>query len=171
MRSALIRGGDITQMEDTPQMLKAFNSESPYSECMATHFIEVGSRTSDRDLVLEVKQSKRLLELQENWDGEGSAGYAVETLKHAVSFVRNTLTVTRSIRRVPVPEILPADEGSIDVYWKTDTYELLVNIPADVTELATFYGDDFGRLTIEGTFDPTKTNLGIITWLTSNKGV
>ena len=67
--------------------------------------------------------------------------------------------------RLPVPRIGPGPEGSIDLHWKQPSWELLVNIPADANEMATFYGDNYGVQKIRGTLDPQKFNLGIAAWL------
>lgn len=46
----------------------------------------------------------------------------------------------------PVQRRFP--DGSVDLFWKSDAYELLVHVPA--TGTATYYGDDLGDLTVEG---------------------
>jgi hypothetical protein len=122
----------------------------------------------DRELKTEIEQARtKLLALGHDWDGEDSAAYSKDTLDRAVSFL-----TTHSIKGYdlcslypPAPRIGPGPEGSIDLHWKEKTWELLVNIPADNSQMAVFYGDDYGALKIKGSFDPRTVNLGIVAWL------
>ena len=41
-----------------------------------------------------------------------------------------------------VPRILPGPDGSVDVHWELDDFEVLLNFPVDAGAPATFYGDD-----------------------------
>jgi len=43
-----------------------------------------------------------------------------------------------------IPSIQPVSDGSIDIYWKTDEYELLVNIPPEIDILVNLYGEKVG---------------------------
>jgi hypothetical protein len=120
-----------------------------------------------KELKAEIEQGKRILELEDDWDGEGSLGYSKETLNRAESFLKmhiEGLWKSFSIR-LPIPKIGPGPDGSIDLYWKQSSWELLVNIPADAHEMATFYGDNYGSIKNRGNLDPTKFNLGFATWL------
>lgn len=120
-----------------------------------------------KGLEAEIKQAQRLVELRDDWDGEGSAGYSQATIDRAVGFL------TKHVRGLwesygiecPIPTIGPGPGGSIDIHWKQPTWELLVNLPADQNAMAAFYGDNYGVQTIRGNFDPTKFNLGIAEWL------
>ena len=67
---------------------------------------------------------------------------------------------------MPAPIIGPGPEGSIDLYWKEPTFELLVTVPPDKALPAAFYGDDYGRQTIEGTIGTSVYSRGILHWLT-----
>lgn len=125
-------------------------------------------RSSAHDLEKEIESSrKRILSLRDNWDGEGSPGYLPNTLDRAITFVRTHSSVFTEIsgKDAPVPQINPAPEGSIDIHWKQASWELLVNIPAEVNQKAAFYGDDYGKGTIKGTLDVDRYNFGLIEWL------
>ncbi|MBI2819318.1 MAG: hypothetical protein HYX73_04995 [Acidobacteria bacterium] len=118
-------------------------------------------------LKAEIEQAKQILELEDDWDGEGSPGYSADTFNRAISFLTmeaEGLWESWGIR-LPVPRIGPGPEGSIDLHWKQPSWELLVNIPADANEMATFYGDNYGVQKIRGSLDPRNFNLGIATWL------
>ncbi|MBI3896513.1 MAG: hypothetical protein HY313_11345 [Acidobacteria bacterium] len=118
-------------------------------------------------LKAEIEQAKRILELKDDWDGEGSAGYSEDTLNRAITFlITHAQWLWESCGiSLPVPKIGPGPDGSIDIHWKQPSWELLVNIPADADEAATFYGDNYGAHKIRGSLDARNFNLGIATWL------
>jgi hypothetical protein len=63
------------------------------------------------------------------------------------------------------PRISPGPKGSIDVHWKNPRFELLINFPPGPNEMATFYGDNYGKIVIKGTLDPKKKNREVLEWL------
>ncbi len=114
-----------------------------------------------------IEASRHLMQLEQDWDGEGSPGYTEETWKRATEFIQRysgSLLVEHGFQ-IAVPEILPGPGGSIDVHWEKDAFELLVNIPADAGERAEFYGDDYGSIYIKGNLDLSKLNKGLVEWL------
>ena len=117
-----------------------------------------------------IDESKSILDLKEDWDGEGALPYSREVWERAIQFVRRY--ALKSHERfgaiVSAPRILPGPNGSIDVHWKEEKFELLVNIPADPKIYASFYGDDYSAARIKGTFDPELENIGLIFWLTEH---
>jgi len=66
---------------------------------------------------------------------------------------------------LPSPKIQPGPEASIDLHWKMERFELLVNIPNDPSKPATFYGDDYGDLCIRGNLNPSAPIPGLVVWL------
>ena len=115
----------------------------------------------------EIERSRLILALEDNWDGEGSTAYAEDTIERATSFLtRHVDWVWRWCGvEAPIPKIGPGPDGSIDLFWKQSSWELLVNIPANPDQMATFYGDNYGAQKIKGSFDPKKVTFGIATWL------
>ncbi len=111
--------------------------------------------------------AQRILSLDDDWDGEGSPGYDEATLGRAIEFLRTQIRGMWEIYgvEVPVPQINPGPDGSIDIHWKRVSWELLVNIPKEEQPCATFYGDDYGTGTIKGSIDTTHPSLGLLTWL------
>jgi hypothetical protein len=121
----------------------------------------------DQQLQTEIDRAKSIVELEQDWDGEGSPGYSQHTLDRATAFLSahmERLWNTYGIR-APIPSIGPGPDGSIDIHWKQRSWELLVNIPADANEMAAFYGDNYGTQKIKGSLDPETFNLGIAEWL------
>ena len=132
------------------------------------------SRLSDRlaaiarkELDAEIDRSQKILDLKEDWDGDQSPGYKAETLDRAISFlITHSEWLWKSYGiKAPVPRIGPGPDGSIDLYWKRKAWELLVNIPADTSKRATFYGDNYGPEKTRGSFDPGTVNLSVAAWL------
>ncbi len=120
-----------------------------------------------------IQEAQTILELKDDWDGEGSLEYAASTLERANEFLLgNALGLWRSQRlHIPAPVIGPGPDGSIDIHWQLATRTLLVNVPADVNKPATFYGSD--RISrdkpacniIEGFMDTSVQNQWLLMWL------
>jgi hypothetical protein len=89
------------------------------------------------------------------------------TWKRAANFLSQhaySLWSTRGVT-IEAPEISPGPEGSVDLHWELKTYELLINIRADPSAPAGFYGDDKGKIKIKGTLDLSAYNEGLLLWL------
>lgn len=91
-----------------------------------------------------IQASREILQLQDDWDTEGSPSYSESTLARATRFLlSNALRYWRDHQRwVLAPRILPGPDGNIDLHWKTPQRELLITIPANPAEPAAYYGDD-----------------------------
>jgi hypothetical protein len=96
------------------------------------------------DVAEAIEKSRWILDLEDDWDAAGSAGYPEEIWKRAVDFLTRNATRLWQERNVRVvsPRILPGPDASIDVHWKTPGHEFLINLPGQVGEPASFYGDD-----------------------------
>ncbi len=134
------------------------------TESSLTHLIRA-------DLSREIERSRRILDFEENWDGEGSPAYKEETWTRAVEFTKKLvdllLTDVPPIEDHPeifVPEILPGPNGSIDLDWENERFDLLINIPVE-GNLADFYGDDYGENKMKGQVNIEKPNPGFFTFL------
>lgn len=119
------------------------------------------------DVLKAVEQSRYILELEDDWDGEGSSRYQPSVWERAVIFLielsEKALEAFNTI--LDAPHIYQGHEGSIDMLWQTDRYQLLVNFPEDVNSRASFYGDNFNMDTVEGTFDPMKGSCSLLAYL------
>jgi len=116
----------------------------------------------------QIDQTKsKLLALKDNWDGEGAKKYKKDTWERATQFIKKIYVhLWRQTQKlITPPNILPGPDGSIDFHWKTPKFDLLINIPEDPEEPATFSSDDYGQNTIKGTFDPNKINHALLSWL------
>ena len=112
--------------------------------------------------------SRQLLKLEDDWDGEGSLGYSEKILNKAVRFLEENAKnyFLSSGIWVTAPDICPGPNGSIDLLWKLSDRELLINIPVEENGLADYYGDDLGINTIKGKLDLTEKHEWILMWLT-----
>ena len=122
------------------------------------------SRGVIRDLIEEeIQRSRKILDLEEDWDGDGACAYAKETWQKAVFFLRNLIdglpeyALDIEASEELIPEILPGPNGSIDLEWEADRFDLLINIPKD-GELASYYGDDYGENQIKGNLNISAPN-------------
>ena len=95
--------------------------------------------------VLDVIRAARAeIPSDDNWDEQGSPGYSESTWHRVEKFlIGNALHFLRRHRTCfPPPEISPGPNGSIDLFWRTNKRELLINVPADFQRLPSYYGDD-----------------------------
>jgi len=91
------------------------------------------------DQTLE-EQVDKIISLKENWDGEGAKPYKRETIDKAKRYIPivNQELLAKKDLQLGDPEITPGPDGSIDMEWKTDNYELLVNVP-EKSEPVSYY--------------------------------
>lgn len=136
--------------------------ENPTVTLKNTVTIELPSRFYELDR--EVENSKYILALENDWDDEGSVAYQEATWKKAIQFTSNYAkwVFDETSRVIPTPKIAPGPNGSIDILWKSSNYRLLINIPDNLKKQASFYGDNYSTDTIEGTFNPSNFNQGLL---------
>lgn len=112
-----------------------------------------------------IEKSKYMLDLKENWDDEGAIGYDPDVWKKAVLFISKLSTkIFKSYGQIiKTPKIYHGPNGSIDIYWENESFNLLINIPK--VGLGTFYGDNYKSNKSEGVFDPEIINTNIFPFL------
>ena len=116
------------------------------------------------ELSAAIEVSKYILHLENNWDEENSSGYQEKTWLRAVGFLRdvNKLLLENFSCSMLVPRILPGPNGSVDLHWSSGQNRLLVNFPENEALPAGFYGDNFGKAQIKGTFDQLTEKSAIV---------
>lgn len=114
-----------------------------------------------------ITESRSLLDLADDWDGNGSPRVSESAWARAMKFLRRYARMAHDSfgRNVESPKIGPGPDGSIDLHWESQDFEILVNVPADPSQMAEFYGDDYGHASIKGRFDPEGSNEGLLLWL------
>ncbi|SRR6266508_4889465 len=119
-------------------------------------------------LATTIHDSWRLLDMDDNWDNEGSKGYTRPTWERSATFLMKMVEWANLLdRHLPVPMVAPADEGSIDLYWKTPNRRLLINFPAAKDQPATFYGEGESVDTTSGTLGDKTVRPDLVLWLAS----
>jgi hypothetical protein len=121
---------------------------------------------SDR-LLDAITKSRKMLDWADDWDGEGSVGYSEATWNRARDFILHNASRLWRICLVIIstPRISPGPDGSIDIHWKTGESELLINIPVDLSEPATYYGDNKAGQIVKGNLDTQANNQWLLMWL------
>ena len=101
-----------------------------------------------------IKRSEQILQLEDDWDTEGSKGYKEETWKSTIDFLIDYATRIYKTHRqfIDIPRVHPGSNGSIDIEWDGDEYSLLINI-AESSRIATFYFYNLREQKIEGEFN------------------
>lgn len=120
----------------------------------------------NQEIFDEINESKRFLELEDNWDDFGSKSYKLETwgkMKHfLLKFTQDFYN--RSSLILPVPYINPGKGGAFDLHWKTKGFELLLRIPEEYNVPISFYGDNYKNIKIRGTLEVSKLD-SLIEWI------
>ena len=123
------------------------------------------------ELAKRIVAAKYILELEDNWDDEGSKSYSERTLKQAIDFIieyTHWVWDTLNIVITP-PKILHGPDQSIDLLWERPSYELLINIPPHPKKIVRFYGDNRKDARIEGQFNINEYGQGVFLCLLANE--
>lgn len=136
------------------------------TSCNAREYPSADSAVADEDVELAT-ELRRVKGILGRLDDEGRPLYSRDAFNLAQIFLEAQSAKAKKMYSVfaPVPDIGPGPNGSIDLHWKSQNRELLVNIPAD--KPAAYYGDDYGVGKHRGTLDPKTSDFGIILWLMS----
>jgi len=117
----------------------------------------------------QIIRSRRILDLPEDWDGEGSPSFEEVTWWWAAWFItrmsRTFWNETKTI--LPTPSIYEGPEGSIDIVWRNDKRRLLINIEAPPSNRLTYSGldTDDPDLVFNGNEFVTRMGDWIVRWL------
>lgn len=106
------------------------------------------------ELSFEVARAKRnILELEDDWDGEGSKRISEMTLDRVKLFLENVLGEhqKRTPGRLKIPSIVAGNEGEVEVNWLTDKFRLSIDIPEIHTDPVVYAADDMKGSRIKGT--------------------
>ena len=114
-------------------------------------------------LQTSIEKSKYILDLQPDWDGENAEAYTENVWTKAISFLCEfSIDIHNTFGKIPVtPVIYHGPEGSIDILWKTDDLNLLLNIPKD-EQPATFSGENSLGQKYEGSLNTNNYSLSFL---------
>lgn len=104
------------------------------------------------DLARIVDQSRWMLQLEADWDGQGSPAYTREVWERAGALLLAGAVdyLQRHVTRVPTPAFENGPEGSIDILWETPERELLLNVPVHAGAPVKYYGTSRDGLQVKG---------------------
>lgn len=113
-----------------------------------------------------IKEAESILNLKEDWDDEGAKIILRETFDKMSKFLlrQEDLFFEKYSWKFSIPDIAPSPDGSIDVHWKEEKFEILVNIHPHPNKTMSYYGDDQSGNSIKGYFHHINVGL-IIDWL------
>jgi hypothetical protein len=113
----------------------------------------------------EIKAADFVLNMENDFEPGDFVPHTQETLSRATGFLRR-LTIhahTANVIGMGVPQIGPADRGSIDLFWEKGDRTLLINFPAHES-IANYYGRK-PKSEISGKFDPSESRAELVFWL------
>ena len=163
--------GLATWLEDEkPKKSRRFELDTYVEFCKTETFHKQKDLSNElsSELKKAIEISKQILEYEDDWDGEGSLGYSKLTLDKAEKFLtENALTFWKNNTVwVSAPDFCPGPNGSIDLLWKLEDRELLINIPVNENNLVGYYGDNFQNGSIiKGKLNLAEKNEWILMWL------
>ncbi len=119
-------------------------------------------------IVAAVEHARTLLDLGDNWDGEGSPSYSEATLERASDFlIASSVGLWEHYGRVmPLPQIEPGPGGSIDFHWQVGAREILLNLPANSDDMLDFCGDTASGESVKGRAYAATVGSWLLAWLT-----
>src|SRR5438270_12002922 len=79
------------------------------------------------------ESSRHLLTLADDWDGNGGGAFTEDHWRSMIRFIADNVAWLWERRGMTIeaPDISPGPGQTIDVYWQTNNFEMLLNIPAD----------------------------------------
>lgn len=127
----------------------------------------VPNGTGQKNIQEVIEASRWILQLEDDWDENGSGKYAEATWERARNFL--AALAESSARQfgkdLPAPKILPGPDGSIDLHWKLPRFELLLNVSPDAGKPVSFYGDDYGASFMKGNVTTPEATRRLVVWL------
>lgn len=119
-------------------------------------------------VIAAVEESRPLLELGEDWDGNGTPGFTEHTWRRAAGLLVCFASALAGEHGVIAKdmEILPGSNGGLDIDVRFDDRQLLFVVSADSRKEVRFYGDNGnGGRQIKATLDPAKAPEWLSTWM------
>ncbi len=126
----------------------------------------------DEELPMELKgltealnESRWMLALHNNWDDEGSPGYAEATWERAARFLIDSAKFVQELGLVfAIPKVQNGPEGTIDLYWETPHAKLLLNIPVELESPANYYGHRMDGSETRGSLNTSHIEPWLLLW-------
>jgi len=139
-------------------------------ETIKPFFAKVNTLQSPKDhewraMDVEMDAARYILQIENDTEAEDFVKYSKETLTCATGFLRRQMIHAHAagVVGMGVPQIGPADRGSVDLFWKKSDRTLLINFPSS-GGLASYYGKK-PKSEISGRFDPSEARADLVIWL------
>ena len=118
-----------------------------------------------RAMEKEITAATFVLSIEDDTESDDFEPYSQETLARASGFLRRLMIHAHAANVIGmgIPQIGPADHGSIDLYWEKNDRTLLINFPAS-ENIANFYGKK-AKSEISGRFEPSEARGELVSWL------
>lgn len=120
-------------------------------------------------MIAAVNESGALLELPDDWDGNGTPGYSEQTWTRAAEVLIAFAALLAANNGVIVEdgEILPSANGGLDIDARSGDRQLLFSVSSDPLREVRFYGDDGRRgKQVKATRDPSTIPNWLLVWMT-----
>ncbi|MBA2363211.1 MAG: hypothetical protein H0V86_06760 [Chloroflexia bacterium] len=122
----------------------------------------------DADIEAELLAGRMRFEQLAASDEESFLPYNEVAWRRSIDLVKRLATRLTALHVLPaeLPDMLPADRGSVDIEWETSGRELLVNVPSDPGRAPSLYGERRGNLAIKGMLATDEDEDLLVHWLT-----
>ena len=124
--------------------------------------------STKRDIIEFYKDKIReIANLNENWDGYGSKSFKNHTIQNTIFFLAKLIDnfEDQYEKELPKPMLFPGDNGSMNMEWGGEGFDLLITIPEDETSLAGLYGINSSNDEIQYDFNIFQVKEELIKWL------
>jgi len=116
-----------------------------------------------KEIVNLLVKSQKILDLEDNWDGNGSQKISLESWRSTAYFL---IGYSKKIFKdygyiIDIPKIYPSIDGSIDIAWEKESYGFMINIDAS-GEIANYYVDNKADQMAQGVFNPKNFDTHIL---------
>jgi hypothetical protein len=93
------------------------------------------------NIELITKTLNEMTELLDDWDDDGGKAISINLANHVEGFLFNIENLAnRWNREAPDPHLSPGPGETVDINWKADDFELLINAKKD-SGLCSYYGE------------------------------
>lgn len=151
----------------TAPALGKSNGKPELGELISLHGLQVPERLAK--VIAAIEDSRALLDLPDDWDGNGTPGFSEHTWSRAaeVLIAFATLLATHHGVIVEDVEMLPGANGGLDIDVRSGDRQLLFAVSSDPQREIRFYGDDGRRgKQVKATLDPSSIPHWLLVWMT-----
>ena len=116
-----------------------------------------------------IKEATYITDLADDWDDEGAVPIKINTFDFAANFLKSYSSYLFNSYNIfiPVPEINPCKDGSIDLAWRTKNARMLINIRSENGKYyAFYYGDRYNnKMPIKGNVPLPEFSESLAVWM------